>query len=323
MKAVVLDEFGSPEVLAVREIDDPRPTPRDVVIDVVASAVNFPDVLVVAGTYQILPELPFTPGKEVAGVISELGSAVTGLAVGDRVTAQLENGGYAQRVAVPQELVVAVPDDVPLDVAATTGLVYTTAAYALRQRAGLRAGETVLVTGATGGVGTAAVQLAKAWGATVIAVATADRAELLKEQGADHVVAPDPKTLRDEVRSVTGGRGVDIAIEAIGGDLFSQVVRSMAWEGRIVVVGFASGEVPSIKTGHLLVKNIGVSGLQVSDYRERDPQGYRDVIAEVLELVRLGRVDVPIVARFPLDEAHLALGGLADRTIRGRIILEP
>lgn len=323
MKAVVLEEFGSPEVLVMREIDDPRPSAHEVIIEVAASAVNFPDVLVVAGTYQILPDLPFTPGKEIAGVIRELGSAVTGLAIGDRVTAQLENGGYAQRVAVAQELVVAVPDDVPLDVAATTGLVYTTAAYALRQRAGLRAGETVLVTGATGGVGAAAVQLAKAWGATVIAAATADRADQLKDQGADHVVSPEPTTLRDQVRAVTGGRGVDIAIEAIGGDLFTQVVRSMAWEGRLVVVGFASGEVPSIKTGHLLVKNIGVSGLQVSDYRERDPQGYRDVIAEILELVRIGRLDVPIVARFPLDEAHLALGGLADRTIRGRIILEP
>lgn len=323
MRAVVLEEFGSPDSLVVNDVPDPRPGPGEVVVDVAASAVNFPDVLVVAGTYQILPPLPFTPGKEIAGVISEVGSEVRGLAVGDRVAAQLESGGYAERVVVGQELIVPVPDQVPLDVAATTGLVYTTAAYALRQRAGLKPGETVLVTGATGGVGAAAVQLAKAWGATVIAAATPDRADQLRAQGADHVVAPDPKTLRDEVRAATGGRGVDVAVEAIGGDLFAQVVRSMAWEGRLVVVGFASGDVPSIKAGHLLVKNISVSGLQVSDYRERDPRGYCAVIEEVLDLVRDGRLVVPIAARFPFDEAGSALNGLADRTIRGRIVLEP
>jgi NADPH:quinone reductase len=324
MRAVLVEEFGAPEELVVREVDDPTPGPGEVVIDVEAAALNYPDVLVAAGSYQILPQRPFSPGKEVAGVVSAVGEGVSGLMVGDRVAAQLEHGGYAERIAVDQDLVVPVPDEVGLDVAATVGLVCATAHYALRRRAALVPGETVLVTGATGGVGTAAVQLAKAWGATVIA--TADdpvRADVLRSQGADHVVAPDAATLRDEVRQLTDGRGVDVAIETLGGDIFMQTLRSMAWEGRLVVVGFATGEVPTLKTGHVLVKNIAVTGLQVSDYRDRHPREFSGVISEVLGLVAEGRLDMPIAARFPLEETPKALGMLASRQIRGRIVVEP
>ena len=324
MRAVVVEEFGPPEMMVVRDVVEPTPSPGEVLIRVAAAALNYPDVLVVSGSYQTLPERPFSPGKEIAGVVSALGAGVTRFAVGDRVAAQLEHGGYAERIAVAEDLVVPVPGGVGLDVAATAGLVCATAHYALRRRAALAPGETVLVTGATGGVGTAAVQLAKAWGATVIATADdAVRADVLRSQGADHVIAPDPATLRDEVRALTHGRGVDVAIEALGGVIFTQTLRSMAWEGRLVVVGFATGDVPTLKVGHVLVKNIAVTGLQVSDYRDRAPREFSAVISEVLELVAEGRLNMPIAARFPLEETPRALGMLASRQLRGRIVVEP
>lgn len=324
MKAVVVERFGAPEELAVREVDAPFPGRGEVLIEVRAAALNFPDLLVVNGTYQILPDLPFSPGKEVAGVVAAVGEGVERVAVGDRVAAQLEYGGYAEQVVVPESLAVRMPDGVDFDVAATTGLVYATAHYALCRRAAMQAGETVLVTGATGGVGTAAVQLAKQWGATVIATASGEKAaEVLRAQGADHVIEPDPASLRQRVRELTDNRGVDVAVEALGGDVFGQVLRSMAWEGRLVVVGFASGDVPTLKAGHVLVKNIAVTGLQVSDYRDRDPLGFSAVIEEVLQLVAAGSLDVPIAAKFPLDETPKALGQLAARQIRGRIVVEP
>jgi NADPH2:quinone reductase len=324
MKAVLVEEFGPPEALVVREVDPPRPGPGEVLVNVVATSLNFPDVLVVAGTYQILPERPFVPGKELAGVVISAGEGVTEFVPGDRVAAQLEHGAYAEQVVVPQDLLVRVPDDVEMGEAATAGLPYATAHYALRRRAGLREGETVLVTGATGAVGAAAVQLAKAWGATVIATASDDEgAAIVRAMGADHVLPADPGTLRDRVRELTDGRGVDVAVEAIGGEFFAQVLRSMAWEGRLVVVGFASGDVPLMKVGHVLVKNIAVTGLQVSDYRDRDPRAFSAVIAEILDLVATGRVRVDIAARFPIEETPKALGLVASRGVRGRIVVEP
>ena len=315
MKAVLVEEFGPPEELVVREVDAPELAPGEVLVDVAAASLNFPDVLVVAGTYQILPARPFIPGKELAGVVRAVGDGVTAFAPGDRVAAQLEHGAYAEQVAVPQDLVVRVPEGVELDEAATVGLPYVTAHYALRRRAGLREGDTVLVTGATGAVGAAAVQLAKAWGATVIATASDEAgATAVRAMGADHVIAADPATMRDRVRELTEGRGVDV---------FAQVLRSMAWEGRLVVVGFASGDVPVMKTGHVLVKNIAVTGLQVSDYRDRDPRAFSAVIAEILDLLAAGRVRVDITARFPLDETPKALGLIASRGVRGRIVVQP
>lgn len=322
MRAVVVEEFGKPRSLVVRELINPTPGPNDVLIDVRSASLNYPDILVVAGSYQILPDRPFSPGKEVAGVVAAVGSDVTRFSVGDRVAAQLEFGGYAEQVSVSQDLVVAVPEAVALDVAATVGLPYATAHYALRRRAALAEGEVVLVTGATGAVGTAAVQLAKVWGATVIATASDERrGAILQAQGADHIVAPDEATIRDKVKTLTGGRGADVVIETLGGSVFTQAIRSMAWEGRLVVVGFATGDVPQLKAGHVLVKNIAVTGLQVSDYRDRDPQGFSKVIAEVLDMVSAGKIDVPVAGRFPLEEAATALGKLESRELRGRIVL--
>lgn len=321
MRAAVVEQFGPPESLRVVDVDDPVPAPGTVLVEVAAAGVNFPDVLVVAGSYQILPPRPFSPGKEVAGTVHAVGDGVTGVAVGDRVMAQVEHGGYAELVVVPAGQVVPLPDGVAETEAAVVGLAALTAHVALRRRARLRPGETVLVTGAGGGVGAAGVQVAKAWGATVIAAARdEERAGAAAAQGADHVLVAGP-TLRDDVRRLTDGRGADVVLETVGGEVFTQALRATAWEGRLVVIGFASGDVPLVKAGHLLVKNVSVLGLQVSDYRDREPETVRAALTELLALHSEGRLRVPIARTYALDEAGSALAEVRRGGLTGRVVL--
>lgn len=321
MRAALVQEFGPPETLVTGELADPVAGPGEVLVEVAAAGVNFPDVLVVAGSYQILPERPFSPGKEIAGTVRAVGEGVDRLAVGDRVLAQIEHGGYAELVAVPEPQVVALPDAVPFVDAAAFGLGAITAHFALVRRAGLRPGETVLVTGAGGGVGSAGVQLAKALGATVIAVAQdEERAALARAQGADSVVTAGP-TLRDEVLALTEGRGADVVLELVGGEVFAQSLRCTAWEGRLVVIGFASGDLPTIKAGHVLVKNIAVLGLQVSDYRDREPESVRAAIEHLLQLYVDGRLTVPVARTYPLEQAGAALEAVRAGSVAGKVVL--
>lgn len=321
MRAAVVEAFGPPRSLVTAELADPVAGPGDVLIEVAAAGVNFPDILVVAGTYQILPERPFSPGKEVAGTVRAVGAGVGRFRAGDRVLAQVEHGGYAELVAVPEDQVVSLPDGVPFPEAAAFGLGAITAYFALVRRANVRPGETVLVTGAGGGVGSAGVQLAKALGASVIAVAQDDgRAALATKQGADHALVAGP-TMRDEVLRLTGGRGADVVLELVGGDVFAQSLRATAWEGRLVVIGFASGELPVIKAGHLLVKNISVLGLQVSDYRDREPDAVRGALEQLLGLFLEGRLSVPIARTYPLDEAGAALEAVRTGEVAGKVVL--
>jgi NADPH2:quinone reductase len=321
MRAALVEDFGSPESLVTGELPDPTAGAGEVLIEVAAAGVNFPDILVVAGSYQILPERPFSPGKEVAGTVRAVGAGVDTFAVGDRVLAQVEHGGYAELVAVPEPQVVALPDGVPFTDAAAFGLGAITAHFALVRRAQLKAGEVVLVTGAGGGVGSAGVQIAKALGATVIAVAQDDaRAALAKEQGADHVLlAGSP--LKEEVFRLTGGHGADVVLELVGGDVFAQSLRATAWEGRLVVIGFASGDLPVIKAGHILVKNLAVMGLQVSDYRDREPQSVRAAIEHMLELYLEGRLSVPVARTYPLEGAGAALEAVRSGSVTGKVVL--
>jgi NADPH:quinone reductase-like Zn-dependent oxidoreductase len=321
MRAAVVETFGPPTSLVTAEVADPEPAAGEVVIEVAAAGVNFPDVLVVAGEYQILPDRPFSPGKEVAGTVHAVGEGVTEFSPGDRVMAQIEHGGYAERVAVPEAQLVALPDGVAFPEAAALGLGAITAHFALVRRARLQPGETVLVTGAGGGVGSAGVQIAKALGAQVIAVAQdEERAALAKSQGADHVVLAGP-SLREEVRELTEGRGADVVLELVGGDVFAQSLRATAWEGRVVVIGFASGEIPAIKAGHLLVKNIAVLGLQVSDYRDREPAAVRRAIEHMLDLHVAGRLTVPVARTYPLDKAGVALEAVRSGRVAGKVVL--
>lgn len=323
MRAALVKEFGAPaSALVVEEVPDLVPGPGEVIVEVAAVSVNFPDILVVEGTYQNLPPRPFSPGKEAAGRVLAVGEGVRRLSVGDRVLTLVEYGGYAEQLRVPEELVMELPDTMSYEEAAAFGLVYSTAYFGLLRRGQLKAGETVLITGAGGGVGSAGVQVAKAYGATVIALAQDEaKAELARAQGADHVLTSTPDTLRDDVRALTGGRGVDVTLEMLGGDFLSQIIRCTAWEGRIVIVGFASGGQNPIKPGHVLVKSISVVGLQSSDYRDRMPELMRSTMAEMFALHADGRLKATVDTTFPLEKAADALQYVKDGRVRGKVVI--
>jgi NADPH:quinone reductase len=322
MRAVVLREFGSPALLAVEDVPDPEAGPGQVLIEVEACGVNFPDLLVVQGKYQTLAEPPFTPGKEVAGRVAAVGEGVASPRPGDRVMAQLEYGGYCEQVVVPASSCWPLPDELPSTEAAALGLVYLTAHLGLVRRARLAPGEWVLVTGAGGGIGSAGVQLARALGGRAIAVAeTEEQRTLALRQGAEHAFDADPAELRDRVMEVTGGHGADVILEAVGGSLFAACVRCVAWEGRLVVIGFAGGEIPRVHAGHVLVKNMAVLGLQSSDYFARDPEGVRAMQEELVTLYRDGAIGVEIAATHPLEEAANALLAFEHGQMRGKLVL--
>jgi NADPH:quinone reductase len=328
MKAVIVREFAPFEQIGVAEIDDPVPAAGEVIVDVEAAEANYPDILVIEGKYQIKPPLPFSPGKAAAGRISAVGDGVANFAPGDAVAIQVEYGAYAQKVRVRAEHCFRMPAGMPFDKAAALGLVYQTAWFALRDRAQFRPGEIVLVLGASGGIGVASVQLAKAIGAGMViaGVLGEDNAQVALNAGADHVIDLGAEDLRDSLRAkiseLTGGHGADIVIDPVGGPANAAALRSMAWCGRLVVIGFASGEIPSIKANYLLVKNISVMGLQWSDYRDRTPALVADAQKELFDLFEAGKVDPFISRRFSLEDFHEALRLLRDGRAQGKIILQ-
>ncbi len=326
MRAVLIREHGAPDTLRVEEVPAPALGDRQVLVDVHAAAVNYPDLLVIAGQYQILPPRPFSPGKDAAGVVAAVGAGVTRCKPGDRVMVQVEHGAYAEQLVAAEESCFVIPDSMPLTEAAAMGLVYQTAHFALVERGAYRPGEVVLVNGAGGGVGLAAVQLAKALGATVLAGVRNERhAELARKGGADHVIRLDADNLRDSLRqqvhAVTNGRGADVVLDPVGGDAFDASLRTMAWRGRMVIIGFAAGRIPTIKANYLLVKNIAVSGLQWSDYRDRDPDWVRRVQTELFELYQAGKLRPAVMQSFPLEEFAAALKLVSDGKVQGKVVL--
>ena len=324
MRAMIVKEFGVPEQMAVEEIPVPDPGPDEVLIEAHAIGVNFPDLMVIEGSYQILPEPPFSPGKEVAGVVTAVGSEVSGLKVGTRVMAQVEYGAYREQVLAAEAHTTVLPESVSFEEGAAFGLSYLTVYFALVRRAQLRPGETVLVTGAAGGVGTAGVQLAKALGAKVIAVgSTEERRALALEVGADHAIEPNTETFKERVFELTDGRGADVILESVGGDLFTASMRAIAWEGRLVIIGFASGEIPTVKAGYVLVKNMTLIGLQSSDYREREPETFQEAQEALLDLYGQGKIKVHVTATYPLEEAAKALKAIQNGQVWGKVVLIP
>jgi NADPH2:quinone reductase len=328
MKAVVVSEFAPFDQISVGELPDPKPGKGEVIIDVKAAELNYPDILVISGEYQIKPPRPFSPGKVAAGTVSAVGEGVTEFSIGDRVNAQVEYGAYAQKLRAPAVNVFQMPDGVDFVKGAALGLVYQTAHFALRERARMQQGDSVLVLGASGGIGVASLQLAKAFGAsTVIAGVLGEaNAEVARKCGADAVIdlgASDLRDgLRDAVRAVTNGRGADVVIDPVGGAANAAALRAMAWRGRMVIIGFASGEIPVIKANYLLVKNIEVSGLQWSDYRDRDPDWVRRVQAEIFSLHVAGKLNPFISRTFPLADFQQPLAWLRDGKAQGKLILE-
>jgi NADPH2:quinone reductase len=326
MKALRVRQFGQLDALTIDECELRQPAADEVLIDVHAAAVNFPDLLVIEGKYQFLPPLPFSPGKECAGVVRAVGSGVTHVKPGDRVQTQVEYGAFAQQVIARACNCSLIPEAVSFIDAAALGLTYITAHLALVERAALKRSEVVLVTGAAGGVGVAAIQLAKVFGATVLAaVSTPEKAAAARAAGADHVIDVSVADLRNDFRAqvhaAVGQRGADVIIENVGGDVFEACLRAIAWCGRMVVVGFAGGRVPEIKAGHILVKNISVIGLQSSDYRDREPEKLRAVQRELFDLHAAGRIRPRVMATFPLERYAEALALVRDRKVIGKVVL--
>jgi len=328
VRAILVNSFGAPEPLRIAEVAEPAPGPGEVLVKVYAAPVNYVDLLVIGGTYQFLPPLPFIPGKGPAGVVTALGEQVTDLKRGDRVLAMAEEGGYAESVAVRADQCYRLPAPMSFTEAASLSLVYDTAWFALRERARLEPGETVFVLGASGGVGGAAVQLARAMGARVLAgISRPEREMAVRAAGAEAVIDLSAANLRDSLREqvyqATQGRGADIVLDPLGGAVFEAALRALAWCGRLVVIGFATGAIPSIKTNYLLLKNIEVSGLQISDYRKRRPAQLAEAFREIFELYEQGKIEPVSATLFPLEQAGVALAALRDRRIDGRAVLCP
>lgn len=328
MRAIVLRTFGSIDAARVEEIPEPVPAANQVLLRVALAPVNFVDSLVLEGKYQFLPTLPFTPGKGPVGIVSAIGSAVTRFKPGDRVLAMAEQGGYAEAACVDESQCYLLPDSLSFEDAASVSLTYDTAWFALVERARIRKGERVLVLGASGGVGNAAVQLAKAKGAEVIAgISSPSREASVRKAGADHVVDLGRDNLRDglreQVRALCEDKGVDIVIDPLGDRFFDAAIRTLAWRGRLVVIGFAAGRIPTLKANYLLLKNIEVSGLQVSDYRKRMPEMVRTCFEDVFGLYVDGKLSMPPAVKFDLADYAVALKRLLDRKVGGRAVLVP
>ena len=326
MKALVVKAFGPLESMTLDEVAGPQPGADEALVDIEAASVNFPDLLVIQGKYQVLPPLPFSPGKECAGIVKAVGAKVTRVKPGDRVLIQIEYGGYAQQVVAKAANCHVIPEAMSFTEAAAMGLTYMTAHFALVERAHIKAGESVLVTGAAGGVGMATIQVAKALGATVLAaVSNAEKAAAAKAAGADHIIDTSVENLRDGLRdqvyAAVGKRGVDVVVENVGGDVFDACLRAIAWSGRIIVVGFAGGRIPEVKAGHLLVKNISLIGLQFSNYRDREPEKCLAVRGQLFDLYRAGRLKPYVMATFPLARYMEALALVRDRKVIGKVVL--
>ncbi|ALM82227.1 NADPH:quinone oxidoreductase family protein [Bordetella sp. N] len=328
MKAVVIHEFGDIASHHVEDTADPIPADDEVLIAVHATAVNFVDTLVVTGTYQFLPKRPFSPGKLPAGIVLATGARVQNVRPGDRVLTLAEHGGYAQKAVAKARDCFFLPDALSFTQAAAMALAYDTAWFALMDRGRSQQGETVLVLGATGGVGLAAVQLARAYGLKVLAgVSDPAKAELARRAGADACIdlsVPDLRDrLRDQVYAANEGKGADIVLDPLGDRFFEAAIRAVAWCGRLVVIGFAAGAIPTLKVNYLMLKNIEVSGLQVSDYRKRRPDLMQRCMEEIFRLYGEGRLLPLPVEEVGLEQAMAALIRVATRQARGRVILTP
>ncbi|AJE49163.1 NADPH:quinone oxidoreductase family protein [Celeribacter indicus] len=327
MKGVVVQSFTPFEEARTGTLPDPAPGPGEVVVDIEASEANYPDILYIEGRYQKKPPFPFSPGLAGAGRVSRVGAGVTAPREGQKVLVLPQYGSHAEKLVAPAEFCFPMPEEMPCTVAAAFGLVYQTAYFALTDRARIAPGERVLVLGATGGIGMAAVQLAKALGAGQVIAATrgAEGADFARALGADATVDSGMENLRDGLRAAvmaaTEGQGADVVIDPVGGALSAAALRTMAWCGRLVVVGFASGEIPSFAGNYLLVKNISVSGLQWTDYRARQPERVRDAQAHIFALWSEGRLAPRISATLPLDRITEALRALSTGSARGKIIL--
>ncbi len=322
MKAVVCESYGPPENLSLKEIPDPEVAKGHVLIDVHAAGLNFPDTLQIAGKYQYQPPFPFTPGAEVAGVITKLGEGVTDLKAGQRVMAMSGIGGMAERVAVKAAEADPIPDSMDFTTAAGFGMTYGTSIHALKQRAELQSGETLLVLGASGGVGLAAIELGKAYGARVIAAASTDaKLEIAKRAGANELVNYGDGNLKDKIKELTDGHGADVIYDPVGGNLFDQATRCINWKGRLLVVGFASGTIPKYPANLALLKGCALVGVFWGAFRQRESQVSRENTEELFRLYEMGDLKPFVSQTFALEQYVDALNVFVNRQATGKIVL--
>jgi NADPH2:quinone reductase len=321
MRAVIVDRFMLPSELRVSEAPDPEPLETEVLVSVRAAGVNFFDTLIVQGKYQEKPPFPFSPGGEIAGVVEKVGARVTGITPGDRVMAFFGHGGFAERAVAGADAVVPIPEGMSFEEAAGFPIVYGTAYMAVVQRGQARAGETVAVTAASGGVGLASVQIAKAVGARVIALASADKLDVAKSAGADVAIDYRADGWIEAFGRATDGRGADVIVENVGGDVFDGCTKHVAWGGRVVVVGFASGKIPDMRMNRVLLKHISVVGVHWSAARHRDIQAVHDGFRALASLYREKKIAPLIWKTLPLDRVAEALSMLEGRQSVGKIVL--
>ena len=323
MKAYVCREFGPVESHKVEEIEDPRAEAGQVVVDVKAAGVSFPDVLIVQGKYQFQPPFPFSPGGEIAGVISEVGEGVVDWKIGDRVIAMTGNGGIAEKVVAFEMTLMPLPETMDFRDGAAFPLNYGTTYHALKQRGQLQAGETLLVTGAGGGVGTTAIEIGKAMGARVIAAASTDeKLEIAKNLGADEVINYSDGELKEKVKTLTDGLGADVIYDPIGGDIFMQCMRCINWKGRVLVIGFASGPIPEVPTNLALLKGCSIVGVFWGRFTGAEPEENSQNFNELFALHAEGKLKPQITKSYSLDDAAEAISSLENRKATGKVVIE-
>ena len=322
MKAVVCRQYGPPDSLAVEELPSPQPAAGEVVVSVKAASLNFPDVLIIQNKYQFKPPLPFSPGSELAGVVKEAGEGVSAWQPGDRVMAFTTYGAFAEEVKVEASRLFALPRGMSFEEGAAFLLTYGTSDHALRDRADLRPGETLLVLGAAGGVGLAAIEIGKALGARVIAAASsADKLAVCRQHGADEVIDYAAEDLRERLKALTGGHGPDVVYDPVGGPYTEAAFRSIGWRGRLLVVGFAAGDIPKLPLNLALLKGASVVGVFWGDFARREPQRLGESLKQIARWYEEGRLHPHVSQTMPLAKAAEALKLMAARKVKGKLVL--
>ena len=324
MRAIRCEEWGGPETLRLRDIPDPVPQKGEVLIRIHAAGVNFPDVLIIQKKYQVQPELPFIPGAEIAGEIEAVGEGVTGYKPGDRVLALCSTGGFAEKIALDAHRCVPVPDNVSFEVAAGLMLAFGTSHHAVVDRGEIKPGETILVLGAAGGVGLAAVDIAKAKGARVIAAASsAEKLEICRAHGADATINYATEDLRAAIREHTGGKGPDVIFDPVGGHLAEPAFRSIAWRGRYLVIGFAEGTIPSLPLNLPLLKGASLVGVFWGEFARREPKNQIRMMEDLFAMLARGEIRPLVSKTYSLDQTEDALRDMAARRVTGKIVILP
>lgn len=332
MKAVLCKEYGPPSSLVIEEVASPEPQKGQVVVEVHSAAVNFPDVLIIENKYQFKPPLPFSPGGEVSGIVTKLGEGVTRVKVGDRVIGSCGWGGFAEEIAIDEARVTPIPDEMSYVTASAFLMAYGTSHHALKDRAHIQPGETLLVLGAAGGVGLAAVELGKAMGARVIAAASSEeKLQVCREHGADETILystgsldkDQQRALTDQIKALTGGQGADVVYDPVGGDYAEPALRATNWEGRYLVVGFAAGPIPRIPLNLALLKGCQIVGVFWGAFTGREPARHQENLKELMTWFKQGKLRPHVSREYKFSEVATALDDMAARKVKGKIVLVP